>query len=124
MCIYELHVEVALAVCVADLRISVAVAVGFRSVCTGGGYCGGGSVGFEPTFIWVAGWLPMGVAVAVGSDLCVLVGDGWLQFLSPPLWVAVDLDLVVVMKMCFGFLWWLEFFYCRCGCGGEDLIGR
>ena len=88
MCIYELNVEVAVAVCVADLRISVAVAVavavamGFGSACTGGGYGGGGSVGFEPTFIWVAGWLPMGVAVAVGSDLCVLVGDGWLQFLS------------------------------------------
>ena len=82
MCIYELNVEVAVAVCVADLRISVAVAMGFGSVCTGGGYGGGGSVGFEPTFIWVAVWLPMVVAVAVGSDLCVLVGDGWLQFLS------------------------------------------
>ena len=82
MCIYELNVEVAVAVCVADLRISVAVAMGFGSVCTGGGCGGGGSVGFEPTFIWVAVWLPMDVAVAVGSDLCVLVGDGWLQFLS------------------------------------------
>ena len=69
VCIYKLHVE-------------VDVAVGFGSVFTSGGYGGGGCVGFEPTFIWVAGWLPMGVAVAVGSDLCVLVGDGWLQFLS------------------------------------------
>lgn len=74
----------------------------------------------------MGGWLAAnGCSCGCGFRF-VCAGGGWVAAvsLSPPLWVAVDLDLVVVMEMCFGFLWWVEFFYCWCGCGGEDLIGR
>ena len=72
----------------------------------------------------MGGWLAAdGCSCGCGFRF-VCAGGGWVAAvsLSFPLWVAVDLDLVVVMEMCFGFLWCGIFLLLVWLC--EDLIGR